>query len=415
MSSPNTQPTQHPRVIFVNRVFWPDEEATAQLLFDLASALAQDGTEVLIITASAGPSIWSGNQAESIRVIRVGRAARRRPGLREKMWGYLDFLRHARKALRQHVRPGDTVVFKTDPPMLGPCLGPVARGRGARVLHWAQDLYPEVAMALADSALLNPGFSLLRLWRNREWALSDAIVTLGSDMGEMVRRANISADRIQLAPNWAPRGLDFSHHSAQRAAWQVDPNQLLLCYSGNLGRAHNLTAVVDLAAALCPRPTVTLQIVGHGAQRATLESAARRQGLSNLHFADPVPRADLGAVLAAADLHLVTMRPECVGTVWPSKFYGIVAAHKPILFIGPRNSELYQLITTHHLGLALDPTEDLSHAVAWIEHLDSHREELECLVANVRRFEQQLPGLAGARRTWQSLLRQSPLPLDSHP
>ena len=40
-----------PRVIFVNRFYWPEQPATAQLLTDLAESLAAAGLSVSVITA----------------------------------------------------------------------------------------------------------------------------------------------------------------------------------------------------------------------------------------------------------------------------------------------------------------------------------------------------------------------------
>jgi hypothetical protein len=44
----------------------------------------------------------------------------------------------------------------------------------------------------------------------------------------------------------------------------------------------------------------------------------------------------MGDHLAQAHVGLVTERPACIGTVVPSKVYGLMAAGKPILFVGPR-------------------------------------------------------------------------------
>ena len=43
-----------PRLIFVNRFYWPYESATAQLLTDLAEHLAEQGFAAKIITGNRG-------------------------------------------------------------------------------------------------------------------------------------------------------------------------------------------------------------------------------------------------------------------------------------------------------------------------------------------------------------------------
>ena len=399
-----TPPERPPRVIFVNRVFWPSEEATAQMLFDLATGLARLGHVVMVITASSGPSTWVDSDGTSLEIKRVGRAAIKRSSIGSKAVGYVDFVRHARRALCAECGPRDAVIIKTDPPLLGPYLGPLARKRGAKVFHWAQDIYPEVAMALVGNRLLRGGLGMLRQWRDREWCRSDSVVTLGADMGQLVRQRGVSAGRLHLVPNWAPAGLDFSTSVIQRTRWAVNPDELLLAYSGNLGRAHSLMPLIALADALANVPRVTIRIIGQGAQRAELEQVAQTRKLSNLRFEDPVPRAMLGGALAAADIHLVSLRPDCVGTVWPSKFYGIVAAGRPILFLGPKSSELYQTIETHELGLAIEPTEPLNRAVDWLAQLNGNPATYRSVRENVERYHLRLSGLAGAIQIWHNLL-----------
>jgi hypothetical protein len=61
--------------------------------------------------------------------------------------------------------------------------------------------------------------------------------------------------------------------------------------------------------------------------------------------------------MAAADLHLVSLRPEMEGLIVPSKFYGIAAAQRPVGFIGDPDGELGRLVREHGLGFALPASE----------------------------------------------------------
>jgi hypothetical protein len=42
------------------------------------------------------------------------------------------------------------------------------------------------------------------------------------------------------------------------------------------------------------------------------------------------------------------------GLAVPSKTYNLLASGKPILYLGPRNSEIYLLVKEHSLGWAFD-------------------------------------------------------------
>jgi colanic acid biosynthesis glycosyl transferase WcaI len=394
------------RVIFINRVYWPAEEATAQLLHDLSAGLADSGMEVEVVTATGGPSSFTTSQGNRIAIHRLAQDGKLRIGIRAKASGYLAFLLYARGKLRQLIKPGDAVVSMTDPPLLGPAIGRIVRNRAGKMWHWSQDLYPEVAIAVAPFGAASAGLGLLQPWRNREWKNAQGIVTIGEDMADRVSRNQTLAERVHVVANWVPRGLVFHEAPAQRIHWGCGENLFIVAYAGNLGRAHVLTPLVSLAAACQKDEGTKFLIIGRGAQRANLENLVRDQRLGNITFFDPVPREGLGASLAAADLHVITMRPDCIGTVWPSKFYGVVAAGRPIVFIGPAQAEISQIITLNGLGLVVSPT-DLSKARDFIHAIARDKNLYNSYQARVVLYAQSLKGLSGAVAAWHHLLTAS--------
>src|SRR5689334_23232801 len=132
------------RVTFVNRYFHPDHSATAQLLSDLAFALAQRGWAVRVVT---GRQLYDDPAARlperetinGVDVVRVGSTRFGRARLLGRALDYASFVFGAALALRRRLDPGRIVVCKTDPPLLGAWLGPVIRWRGGLLVQWMQD------------------------------------------------------------------------------------------------------------------------------------------------------------------------------------------------------------------------------------------------------------------------------------
>jgi hypothetical protein len=56
-----------------------------------------------------------------------------------------------------------------------------------------------------------------------------------------------------------------------------------------------------------------------------------------------VPLHQLGSVLKAADLHLITLDDRFVGYVLPSKVYACIESGRPVLFIGHADSDVHLL------------------------------------------------------------------------
>src|ERR1019366_2243801 len=60
--------------------------------------------------------------------------------------------------------------------------------------------------------------------------------------------------------------------------------------------------------------------------------------------------------------------PKTLGSVVPSKTYGLMAAGRPILFIGPRHATPARIIAGFHCGWQVDPG-DSEDVVALLERL----------------------------------------------
>jgi colanic acid biosynthesis glycosyl transferase WcaI len=394
-----------PRVIFVNRFYWPEEPATAQLLGDLAEELARRGHEVCVIASTPqGLDTAAAEFRHGVAIRRV--RTPRLPGRHAlaKAFNWLAFGGGALWRIGRDLKTDDCLVVLTDPPLLALAAVPLARWRGARVFHWVQDIYPELAILLGRTR----GLGWLQAWRNRVWRHADACVTLGSDMARVLQTAGVKPARIRLSPNWAPHGLQPApplEITGLKHRWGLE-GKFVVMYSGNLGRVHDIAPVITLAGALRHEPAIVFVFIGDGAQRAQLEHRVQADALGNVRFLPHQPRAQLAASLGVGDIHLVTLHPGCEALVFPSKFYGITAVGRPVLFIGPPQSELARQIESAGLGRSF--SRDAVPAMA--QTLVSWHEDPSTVAAMGRRalgFAHAAPGLGGAATTWQSLLASS--------
>src|SRR4051812_16194449 len=130
-----------PRLIFVNRVYWPATAATAQLLTDLAEGLAARGWTVHVVAAGEASTRHDG-----VTIHRTG-DSEHHGGLLSRLANYGRFRSAARRILTGLLQSGAVVVVMTDPPLLGPALAKSVATRGASLVHWVQDIYPEIAIA----------------------------------------------------------------------------------------------------------------------------------------------------------------------------------------------------------------------------------------------------------------------------
>lgn len=379
----------------MNRVFWPNEAATAQLLTDLATALAARGHDVHVIASGTESAAFRGVAIHRTGVEPAGRVGR-----------YLHFLRAARRELRRLAAPGDVVVLKTDPPLLAAAATSLVRTRGAQVVQWIQDIYPEVVSAHVggwSAPLLAP----LRVARNRAWRASARCIPVSDDMRATVLAAGVAAERTVSLPNWAPQELDTpaapGDIAAVRREWGVGDGEFLAVYSGNLGRVHEFATLLDAAALLRDEPRVRFAFVGGGPRVAEVRAVVASRRLANVAFFPAQPRARLAASLAAADAHLVTLRPGFERLVAPSKLAGALAAGRPALFVGPRPTGIATLLADERCGAAF-ANGDGAALAATLRDWQAHPATAAALGTAARRAYERHFRFADLVVRWEALL-----------
>ena len=141
------------RLIFVNRFFFPDHSATSQILTDLAFHLANTDREVHIVTSTQiyddpKASLPISEIINDVHVHRVSSTKFGRAALLGRSIDYLSFYASLWHCLIQIIQQGDIVVAKTDPPLVSVIGMFAARRKGARLINWLQDIFPETAVEL---------------------------------------------------------------------------------------------------------------------------------------------------------------------------------------------------------------------------------------------------------------------------
>ena len=379
-----------PRVVFVNRYFHPDHSATSQMVSDLAFHLAQRGFDVAAIAsrqryddprARLVPGAERGVAVDRVWSTRFGRG-----GLIGRAIDYATFYASAFFALLRHARRDTTIVAMTDPPLISVVAAFAAKLRGATLVNWVQDLFPDVAEAL--------GMRMPRTLRTlRDWSLrrARANVVLGERMAERVPNAVVQH-------NWATAGLRpvAPDDNALREWWDLG-DAFVVEYSGNLGRAHEFETVLGAMHLLQNDPRIRFLIIGAGAQ---LE-AVRRRAPKNVVFQPYQPRERLSESLSAGDVHLVSLQPSLEGLIVPSKVYGVLAVGRPVISIGDPDGEVARLI--RDCGLVVAPGDSAGLAAA-IRKLAADRDEAHALGARGRALYESRFAPPKALANWEALL-----------
>jgi colanic acid biosynthesis glycosyl transferase WcaI len=355
--------TKRPKITVLYHYFHPDDVVSARHFDGLCRGLADRGWDVLVRPCNRGCRDES--QAypltedwQRISIQRIWRPRFRQASnlgrLLNAAWMLVAW------SLPIGRRP-DVLLVGTDP-ILSVMVAIAWRltRPGVKVAHWAFDLYPEAPVAdgmlRADSPLVRGLRAVLRV----AYGCCDLIADLGSCMRRLIDIYRPRARRATLVP-WALSEPDRPVPPDPIIRQELFGSAALgLLYSGNFGRAHSHEEFLALARALrgtgvpaCGSPALCFAVRGNRAEELRM---AVQPDDANVFLAGFAPECELEKRLAAADLHLVSLRPEWTGVVVPSKFFGSLAAGRPVVFAGSPDSAIASWIGEHGVGWVLTAT-----------------------------------------------------------
>ena len=400
------------RTIFVNRYFHPDQSATSRMVSALAFGLARTGGEVAVVAsrafhdrtdeAPAARETCSGVDVVRLPTSRFGRASL--PG---RALDYLSFHLLAFFWLLRNVRRGDVVIVCTDPPLISlTCALPV-RLRGGRMVNWIMDLFPETAVELG---LFRKAPSLARfVTRLRDRSIAHARLTIcpTERMADYLLARGLPAERIRVLHHWSDAAEIHpvpKERNRLRAAWGYG-DAFVVGYSGNFGRAHEFATLIEAATLLKDRADIRFLMIGGGHKLHSVMGAAEERDLTNIAFEPLQPAERIAESLGVPDLHVVSLLPRLEHCIIPSKFYGILAAGKPTLFIGDPRGSVARVVAAKGCGVtvAIGEAERLARTIV---DLAAAPERVAAMGRAARALLEAEYTSDRALATWSALLRR---------
>ncbi len=348
------------KILFINQYYWPDHASTAQHLNDLAATMAAHGHECHVLCARGryqpGEPIPPAHEVhEGVTIHRVRATSLGRRGTLARMTDYLSF--YAGAFVKAIAMPKfDAVVTLTTPPIIG-LVGTILQTlKGSRHVYWSMDLHPDASLALGRMSPKSRVVRVLDWLASVVYRRADRVVVLGPYMADRVMQKGVADNRIRTIPVWSRREeiYPIPHDSNEMRRSLGLENAFVAMYSGNLGLAHTFDEFLEAARRLRSRSDIVFLFAGAGPRLAEVREAQNREQLENIRFLGYVPREELHMSLSVADVHLISMRPEMTGIVVPGKLYGIMAAGRPAVFVGPAHCESADAIRDAGCGVTLD-------------------------------------------------------------
>lgn len=358
------------RIQFVNRSYWPDAEATGQLLTELCEDLAQEPQ--LKVSVICGQPNFNLDNVEfeqtgvqnrnGVEIIRVNHTQHDKSTFIGRITNFITFLIAAFWTALWSKKP-DLMIVQTDPPLLCLLGCIVSRIRGIKYVCYLQDVYPDIAVELGR---LKENFltkflrwSFLTAYRN-----ADKVVVVGSDMKKWLVNHRVDPKKISIIENWIDTDSlrPIKTDNQFRKKFDLE-DKFVVMYSGNMGYTQRFDLIMDAAEKLQDHRDIVFAFVGNGVKRGYLSEETISRGLPNIRFVDYQPKSELSQSLSAADIHLVLLDSKLTPYMLPSKIYSAFASATAVICMGASktqignqntSSHLANLIERHEAGLFID-------------------------------------------------------------
>lgn len=323
----------------VTELFPPDETSTAYILGEIANAFASK-YQVKVI---CGPEIYDKRKKidennkfqldTSIEIFRANGADLDKNTTKGKALSFLLMSHRLLKLAKVHIKQEDKVLMVTNPAPLVLLMSRLKKKTGFELNVLVHDVFPENTI---PAGLKLPAYGFVKSMFDKAYSRADRLIVLGRDMKKVIEDKIAKYNNqleIAIIENWA---------DVEGIVPQPFPKgKIILQYAGNIGRVQALDKVIDHLP-----DEVDFHLYGTGAMEDKLKSMQH----PHVFFHGPYFRSQQNEVLAACDISVVTLQEGMFGLGVPSKTYNILASGRPIIYFGPKNSEIDLLVREKNIG-----------------------------------------------------------------
>ena len=245
-----------------------------------------------------------------------------------------------------------SVFIVTNPVFLLLFVSVISKIKSFQLYLLVHDVYPN---NLVSAGVIRSSSSLFYNFLNRlfdfSYSTASQIIVLGRDMKEII--AKKSSRPISVIENWAQ--LKSIKPLAIRPIEKYIPSphadDLVLMFAGNFGRVQALEQLMNFIDC-SNEDEISFLFAGKGYYENQLQELSERN--RNVFYVGPYKREEQIDILNACDVALVTLSEGMYGLGVPSKTYNLLAAGKPILYIGETDSEIDRLIKEYNIGWTIN-------------------------------------------------------------
>lgn len=356
------------KILLITQVFYPDTVSVSQHLWDLVEYLQKNGHNITVFT-SAYPYENKDEKYqdyEEVKGIKIYRINQSKFGKSNPIFRVLDFFTFSfnigLKLFFIKKKSYDIILGTTVPPLLSFQGVLLSKIKKIPFYYWVMDLQPELSIASSLIKKDSIAAKFLTYIGNYSIKNSKKIISLDSFMTDYLIGRGASQQDIFTIPVWPVIDKLYEGNRSDNP-FRIEHDfgeKIVIMYSGNHAFVHPLDTLLKAIQLLKDDPRFLFVFVGGGVRKKNVTEFKNNNKLKNIIQLPFQPRENIHNSLGSSDIQVVIMGDNQVGFTHPNKIYGAMYVGKTILYIGPKQSHVTDIISKLNGNIMVEHNESES-------------------------------------------------------
>lgn len=332
------------KIWVVSELFYPETISTGYIMTEITKSLYKE-YEVEVICGSFfyENNIHHDNFSDlPFLVNRINVIKYNKNNFISRLIGNLKISWKMFSLMKQKIPSNSEVLMVSNPIFLIWLTSLITKKKCWKIKLLVHDVFPENLSSIKKINIIGNLFlPFLKYIFDVAFSKMDTLILLGRDMKDVFLQ-KVNNVKIQIIENWA----DVQNISPKH---NYSNHECIFIYAGNLGRVQGIESLLE-SFNYIKNPKFKFLFIGSGANQNLIDKFIKKSNNNCIQRMPWQERERQNVFLNDASIGVVSLAEGMYGLGVPSKFYNLLAAGKPILYIGPKNSELHLIIQEFKIG-----------------------------------------------------------------
>jgi hypothetical protein len=255
----------------------------------------------------------------------------------------------------------ETIIFTSDPPMLGIILILIAKISKFNLIFWCQDIFPDTLIVSNILKRNNIFFLSLRFMNKFIYNNVGKIVTISNSMKKtLIKDYKVNSNKIILIENW-----NLAYFKKKTL---IKNDKINIFYNGNISLVHDEEFALDFINQIKNEDLHFKIFTNSQKIKKKIDKKLLNKGFLN--------KNSFHECLLKSDFQMIFSKPSALKYVYPSKIYNILHYKKPIIYFNKsKNDEISKFLNKYQIGININ-NENMKKFI----HLFSDTKKIKTLI-----------------------------------